>query len=89
MRIASILAGFSLGQADILRRAMGKKNESEMKRMREVFQEGAVKNGLADNNAGMIINSSRGIIYAGDGPDFAQDARKATEELRDAINQYR
>ena len=51
--------------------------------------EGAVKNGLADNNAGMIINSSRGIIYAGDGPDFAQDARKATEELRDAINQYR
>jgi orotidine-5'-phosphate decarboxylase len=37
----------------------------------------------------MIINSSRGIIYAGDGPDFAQDARKATEELRDAINQYR
>ena len=51
--------------------------------------EGAVKNGLADNGAGMIINSSRGIIYAGDGLDFAQDARKATEGLRDAINQYR
>ena len=51
--------------------------------------EAAVKNGLADDGAGMVINSSRGIIYAGDGPDFAQAARKATQKLREAINQYR
>ncbi|MBI1974502.1 MAG: orotidine-5'-phosphate decarboxylase [Candidatus Zambryskibacteria bacterium] len=38
---------------------------------------------------GMIINSSRGIIFASDGPDFAEVARRETEKLHDLINQYR
>ena len=48
-----------------------------------------LQKGLTSNGTGMIINSSRGIIYAGDGPDFAQAARKATQELRSSINHYR
>lgn len=38
---------------------------------------------------GMIINSSRGIIFASKGADFAEAARRETEKLRDMINQYR
>lgn len=51
--------------------------------------EQAVINGKTPDGAGMIINSSRGIIYAGRGDDFAQAARRAAIELRDEINQYR
>ena len=43
MQIASALGGFSLGQADILRRAMGKKKEKEMVRQKQIFLEGAKK----------------------------------------------
>ena len=45
MQIAQVLAGYSLGGADILRRAMGKKNPAEMESQREVFKKGAAKNG--------------------------------------------
>ena len=38
---------------------------------------------------GMIINSSRGIIFSSRGSDFAMCARKATETLREEINKYR
>jgi orotidine-5'-phosphate decarboxylase len=51
--------------------------------------EQAVVNGKDKNGAGMIINSSRGIIYAGKGDDFADAAREATIALRDEINRYR
>ncbi len=51
--------------------------------------EKAVKNGRDSKGAGMIINSSRGIIYAGSGKDFADAARKAAMELRIEINRYR
>jgi orotidine-5'-phosphate decarboxylase len=51
--------------------------------------ERAVKAGQTANGAGMIINSSRGIIYAGNGGDFAQAAREAAISLRDEINRYR
>jgi orotidine-5'-phosphate decarboxylase len=37
----------------------------------------------------MVLNSSRGIIYAGSGEDFADAARTATRALRDEINRYR
>lgn len=49
----------------------------------------AVTNGKDSNGAGMIINSSRGIIFASSGSDFAEAARKATLQLRDEINKYR
>jgi orotidine-5'-phosphate decarboxylase len=51
--------------------------------------EAAVTNGKTGGGAGMIINSSRGIIYASGGEDFAEAARKATLALRDEINRYR
>ena len=46
MKIAQDLAGYSLGQADLLRRAMGKKKVSEMQKQREKFVDGAAKNGV-------------------------------------------
>ena len=45
MRISNVLAGFSLGEADLLRKAMGKKNPEVMAKMRGKFVEGAVKKG--------------------------------------------
>lgn len=49
----------------------------------------AVRAGLAADGMGMVLNSSRGIIYAGGGEDFAAAARGAARKLRDEINQYR
>lgn len=46
MRIAQDMAGYSLGQADLLRRAMGKKKVSEMQKHREIFIDGAAQNGV-------------------------------------------
>ena len=51
--------------------------------------EKAVKSGMNSKGAGMIINSSRAVIYAGDGDDFAEAARNAAMDLRDEINRYR
>ena len=49
----------------------------------------AVMNGKTRNGTGMIISSSRGIIYASDKDDFAEAARSAAISLRAEINQYR
>ena len=49
----------------------------------------AVKNGCDTRGAGILINSSRDILYASQGSDFAAAARQATLTLRDAINAYR
>ncbi len=46
MQIAQVLAGFSLGQADLLRRAMGKKKAEEMAKVRSQFEEGATAHGV-------------------------------------------
>ena len=56
MEIARVLAGYSLGAADILRRAMGKKIKSEMDLQREIFVQGAVKNGVNEKQAGEIFD---------------------------------
>lgn len=48
-----------------------------------------MKNGLDSNGNGLMINSSRGIIYVSKGEDFAEAAGKAALELRDSINAYR
>ncbi len=47
MKMAQDLAGYSLGQADLLRRAMGKKKLSEMQKQREAFIDGSTKNGVS------------------------------------------
>ncbi|WP_118182211.1 orotidine-5'-phosphate decarboxylase [Paraburkholderia phosphatilytica] len=51
--------------------------------------EATVKAGRTANGTGMMINSSRAILYAGKGEDFAQAAARAAEETRDRINAYR
>ena len=51
MRIAQVLAGYSLGEADLLRRAMGKKKKEEMDQQRERFLSGAADHGLSSADA--------------------------------------
>src|SRR5690554_5902228 len=75
MQIAQVLAGYSLGGADLLRRAMGKKKPEEMAQQRAVFEEGARKNGidgelavrifdLVEKFAGYGFNKSHSAAYA-------------------------
>ncbi len=75
MQIAQILAGYSLGEADLLRRAMGKKIKAEMAAQRSRFVQGAVKNGvdskradeifdIVDKFAGYGFNKSHSAAYA-------------------------
>jgi DNA polymerase-3 subunit alpha len=56
MQIAQILSGYSLGAADLLRRAMGKKIAAEMEAQRAIFAEGAVKNGVDPEQAKIIFD---------------------------------
>lgn len=55
MQIANALAGFSMAQADILRKAMGKKNPEEMEKMKAAFLDGAGKNKLQAKKADEIF----------------------------------
>lgn len=75
MQIAQVVAGYSLGGADLLRRAMGKKKKEEMDAQRAVFIEGAVKNGtparqaedlflLMEKFASYGFNKSHAAAYA-------------------------
>ncbi len=54
MRIASELAGFSLGKADILRKAMGKKKKEAMQKLKEEFIDGCIRNGIKEETARSI-----------------------------------
>ncbi len=56
MQIAQILSGYSLGAADLLRRAMGKKKPEEMAKQREIFTQGAVERGVEERQAAMIFD---------------------------------
>ncbi|HEV7996062.1 MAG TPA: DNA polymerase III subunit alpha [Stellaceae bacterium] len=56
MQAAQIMAGYSLGSADLLRRAMGKKNASEMAAQRGNFVAGAAKNGVDDQQANLVFD---------------------------------
>ncbi|WP_417421160.1 DNA polymerase III subunit alpha [Halomonas sp.] len=56
MQIAQVMAGYSLGQADMLRRAMGKKKPEEMAKQRDGFMEGCAANGIDKNLAGNIFD---------------------------------
>jgi DNA polymerase-3 subunit alpha len=56
MQIANVLASYSLGEADLLRRAMGKKNAEEMAKQRDRFVSGAVAHGVAKDTAGDIFD---------------------------------
>lgn len=56
MQIASALAGYSLGEGDVLRRAMGKKDKDEMARQREKFLGGCLKKGIDAETATRIFD---------------------------------
>ncbi|MDX2158796.1 MAG: DNA polymerase III subunit alpha [Hyphomicrobiaceae bacterium] len=75
IQIAQVMGGYTLGQADLLRRAMGKKDKAEMARQQAKFVEGAMKNGvkkddavyifeLVDKFAGYGFNKSHAAAYA-------------------------
>ncbi|WP_144209724.1 DNA polymerase III subunit alpha [Shewanella donghaensis] len=75
MQIAQVLAGYTLGGADMLRRAMGKKKPEEMAKQRGTFKEGSVNNGvdgdlsmkifdLVEKFAGYGFNKSHSAAYA-------------------------
>ena len=55
MQIAQTLAGFTAGEADILRRAMGKKKKAELDKQKERFIDGALKNGIAKDVANFVF----------------------------------
>ena len=56
MQIARVLAGYTLGAADLLRRAMGKKKLEEMAQQREIFVKGAADNGILERDATFIFD---------------------------------
>ena len=56
MQVAQVIGGYSLGGADLLRRAMGKKKPEEMAKHRGIFAEGAAKNGIAPEKANEIFD---------------------------------
>jgi DNA polymerase-3 subunit alpha len=75
MQIAQTLAGFTAGEADILRRAMGKKKRVELERQKEKFISGAIKNGIKKDVANYVFtkilpfadygfNKSHAVAYA-------------------------
>lgn len=56
MQMAQVVGGYSLGGADLLRRAMGKKKAEEMAEHRQIFREGAAKDGLSQEKADEIFD---------------------------------
>jgi DNA polymerase-3 subunit alpha len=65
MQIARQLAGYSLGAADVLRRAMGKKDAAEMAEQRKVFVDGAVASGVEAAEAAQIFEEVKGFAEYG------------------------
>ena len=56
MLIANRIANFSMGQADLLRKAMGKKNAEEMEKQKEVFIKGAIENNITEKKAARLFD---------------------------------
>jgi DNA polymerase-3 subunit alpha len=56
MQTAQVLGGYSLGAADLLRRAMGKKKPEEMAEHREIFKQGAQRNGLSEQKSDEVFD---------------------------------
>jgi DNA polymerase-3 subunit alpha len=62
MKIAQDMAGYSLGQADLLRRAMGKKKAEEMQKQRQLFVDGSTKNGVDSQLANELFDKM--VLFA-------------------------
>jgi len=103
--VARLAAGWDAGHAGTCGLVVGATYPEELARLREIAPdlpflipgvgaqggslEAAVAHGPTTSGVGPVINSSRGIIYASRGPDFAEAARAAAMTLRDRINQLR
>ena len=86
MQIARVMAGFSLGGADQLRRAMGKKNAEEMAKQRSIFIEGSVKNSIDENLAKNIFGLVE--MFAGYGFNKSHSAAYALVSYQTAWLKY-
>ncbi|MCI1821459.1 MAG: DNA polymerase III subunit alpha [Megasphaera sp.] len=75
MQIASVMGGFTLGQADLLRRAMGKKKESVLKAQRENFLSGTRQNNISDDIANQVFDLM--VYFAGYGFNKSHSAAYA------------
>jgi DNA polymerase-3 subunit alpha len=82
MQIANAVAGFSLGEADVLRRAMGKKKIEEMVAMREKFVAGALKNKVPEAKARKLFEQIE--LFAGYGFNKSHSAAYALVAYRTA-----
>ncbi|MGC8840336.1 MAG: DNA polymerase III subunit alpha [Candidatus Sumerlaeaceae bacterium] len=82
MQIAQVLAGFSLGQADLMRRAMGKKKKDEMAKIRSDFIEGAVSRGVDRQLAEQIFEKIE--YFSGYGFNKSHSAAYALISFRTA-----
>jgi DNA polymerase-3 subunit alpha len=75
MKVANVLAGFSLGQADLLRRAMGKKKPEEMEKQKALFIEGAKQHKIPEKKAEKIFDQM--AYFAGYGFNKSHSAAYA------------
>ena len=83
MKIAGELASYSLGEADLLRRAMGKKDAAEMERQKIRFRDGAVKNGIEEAKAIEIFDLM--AEFAKYGFNKSHSGRLRPGELSDSL----
>ncbi len=82
MQIAQVIGGYSLGSADLLRRAMGKKKPEEMARQRDIFKAGAQKNGVSGTKADQLFDLME--KFAGYGFNKSHSAAYALVSYRTA-----
>jgi DNA polymerase-3 subunit alpha len=75
MQMAQILGGYSLGAADVLRKAMGKKDADAMAKHRQIFRDGAARNGLSQERADEVFDHME--KFAGYGFNKAHSAAYA------------
>jgi DNA polymerase III alpha subunit len=78
MQIAQVLASYTLGGADMLRRAMGKKKPEEMAKQRSIFMEGARSNNIDDNKSGYIFDLMEKFAEYGFNKTLDQDTEVYT-----------
>ena len=83
MQIAQVLAGYTLGGADLLRRAMGKKKPEEMAKQRSIFVDGAVARGVAAQTAAHIFDLME--KFAGYGFNKSHSAAYARAVVPDRV----
>ena len=83
MRIAAVLAGFTMGQSDVLRKAMGKKDPKVMAKQREAFMAGAGEEGVNEKKAKKIFDLME--FFAGYGFNKSHSTTYALDRVPDGV----